>query len=126
MRSAKSETVVQQQSSIGHICAAHGEREPFAKILTERQVKGSMALQMRWRWIAVGETRAIVNIGRSITTPGQIHEPANMQGIELIVVERAETIAEGKVGEPSIDVAEPKSHLVRIGHINLGAIPDVR
>ena len=55
MRSAKRETVVQQQPTIGHIRAAHGEREPFAKILAERQVKGSMALQMpmavdrRWR-----------------------------------------------------------------------------
>jgi hypothetical protein len=41
------------------------------------------------------------------------------------VVERAETIAEGKIGEPAVDIAEPKRHLVRIGNVNLGAIPNV-
>src|SRR5580704_15842359 len=125
MRSAKSETVVQQQPTIGHIRATHGERESLAKILAQCQVKGRMAWQMRGRRVAVGKSRAVVDIGRSITMPRQIHEPANMQSVELIVVERAETIAEGKVGQAAVDIAEPKSHLVRIGHVDLAAIPNV-
>src|SRR5271167_4771647 len=105
MRSAKRETVIQQQPSIGHISPAHGDREPFPKVFTKRQVKGRMARQMRRRRIAVGKARTVIDIGRSIAMPWQIHDPANMQSIELIVVQWAETIAEREVGEAAVDVA---------------------
>src|SRR5271154_3464601 len=76
--------------------------------------------------ITVGEAGAVVYVAGSIRVPRQSVLPADVQGVALIVVQQAEAIAERKIGEPAIDVAESQSQLIRIGEINLRAIFDAR
>jgi hypothetical protein len=124
--SAKGETVIQENAAVGYIGCGQRDGKALPETLAEGQVKRRMAWQMRGRRRAVGETRSIVDIGGGVTPPWQVHNSTHMQSVSLIVVERSKTIAKGKIGETAVDVAETESQLIRIGHVDLSAIPDSR
>ena len=62
VRAAKRKAVVEQDTAIGDVQGFKVESEALAETFTERQVKGSVRLQVPWRRIAVGKSGGVVNV----------------------------------------------------------------
>ena len=62
VRAAKRKAVVEQDTAIGDVQGLKVESEALAETFTERQVKGSVRLQVAWRRIAVGKSGGVVNV----------------------------------------------------------------
>src|SRR5277367_5343496 len=79
----------------------------------------------------VAEARAIVNISRGIRAPWKGNVPPNIQGIALVVVQRAQagariTKRSGVTQQPSGDKAAAVGNLVGIGEMKLPAMRNPR
>src|SRR5579872_3086975 len=63
MNSTEREAVVREQVTVRHVQRAEGCREVWSEVLAKSQIEACVARQVaRWR-IAVGEARAIVEVG---------------------------------------------------------------
>src|ERR1035438_5926388 len=76
---------------------------------------------VRWR-IAIREARGVIHIGRSMGTPRQRVLTSDVQGVSLVVIQQRKSVAERKIGEPSVDIPEAQGQLVGVGQVDLGAI----
>src|SRR5215831_4639149 len=89
MCTAEGLTVIQQESPVGQVERCRGDREPFPDILSQRQIKSRMRLQMRG-YIArsVCEPRAVVHIAARNYASRQIEIEAGMQRVALVMVQK--------------------------------------
>src|SRR4029077_4728693 len=80
----------------------------------------------RDRRIAVGEARAIVNVGRSVRPPRQRVLAAKMQRVALVMVQQkvARERRSAWADQAANDAAKAKSQLVGIGEIELRPVSD--
>jgi hypothetical protein len=118
MGSAEGETVVEEDATVGDVDGVDVDGEAFAKTFTEGQVEGGVPGQVRGvtrGGVAVGEAGGVRDVGGGVAVPWQGEIAADVEGVALVVVEKAEAITEGEVSEAAVDIAEAKGELIRIG-----------
>lgn len=124
--SAESKTIVEQDAAVGDVQGLNVYGKLLTKTLSQREIKCGVRLEMITadHGVAVGEAGGVVDVGRSVGMEWEIVPRAQVQGVALVVIEEAEAVTKGKVGETTIDVAKGEGELVRIGQVNLSTIAD--
>src|SRR6266478_2174063 len=112
MRASKRQAVVQQHAAIGNVGRAQRERESLSKFFPEAHVEGRVAGKMVRRRVAIRKARRVVNIGGRVAAPRQIHRPAEVQGIALVVIEQKEVARRREIRQAAVDGAYSFRHLV--------------
>src|SRR5208282_4114040 len=95
VKSAKRQTVVDQQMTIGDVERSHRHGIFLAKFLAERKIDLGMAGEIRVRKLrvrrAVREAGAVIDITRRERMPGKTGVCAHVERVALVVFERGET-----------------------------------
>src|SRR6266478_5740841 len=112
MCAAKRQAVVQQDAAIGNVGRAQRERESLCKFLPEAHVESRVAEKMVRRRVAIRKAGRVVNIGGRVAAPRQIHRPAEVQGIALVVIEQKEVARRREIRQAAVDGAYSFRHLV--------------
>ena len=128
VRSAKGETVIQQNAAVRDVDALNTQGKALAKVLADGEVECRVRLEMvpRDGWVAIREARSVVNVSRCVASPGQRVLSADVQRVPLIMVEQFEAVSKGEVSEAAINVAETERQLIRVSQVQLCAIADSR
>src|ERR1700722_6424171 len=130
MESAEGKAIVDQQVAVVDIQCVDGNVESLAEILSSRQIELRVAGQIRIGELRVGrsvrKSRAVVEVSGDERLPRQIGRAADVQGVALIVVERAPSrwrrhADDQAAGESSLRLRD----LIGVGQMKLRAIPQV-
>src|SRR3984957_11342908 len=131
----KSSAVIELHPPVRDVDRVQRGRIELAKVFAEREIECRMPRQIPARIGRAGkgiaEPRPIVNISRDIRPPWKRHVGANVQGIALIMIERAKPgagIAEigSAIRQPSSDCPPAISNLIGGCEINLSAMRNAR
>src|SRR6266849_1594285 len=126
MSAAEGKAVVEQDAAVGDVQCLNVDRELLTETLSQRKVKGGVRLQVAWWRTAAGESRGIVDVGRSVGVEWEIVPTAEVQRVALVVVEVE--ISRRRHGastnQTADDAATAKRQLIRIREIELGAIAE--
>src|SRR5277367_3298229 len=129
VESAEGKTVVVEDALIRDVEGGDRSCEAFAEVFAKRKIEGSVTRKIvslvglaRHTGFSIAEARAIVNVGRSIGTPGKCDIGAYVERVALIMVERSKAGCGREVGKATGDGTAALRDLIGVGEVNLGAV----
>ncbi len=138
VKSSERQAVVNQQVAIGDVERVQRNGKSLAEVLSEREINLRVAGQVSAGMLRIGRTireaRAVVDIRRNVTLPRKLRVEADVERIALVMIERGIArrnlagcgICGIEADEAAGDRSRALSDLIRVGEMNVRAIPESR